>query len=132
MGGHALTATYGGSIDFNSSASVKKVLPAPQKRPRSRPQAIVLEGHLRPRNFQHLSVKVSPEFAGSIPNGKVTVKSSSTTLCVICTCPSSGTGSCTLSAKKLSAGTYGLLASYSGSSDFGTSAAPTETLKVVT
>jgi hypothetical protein len=88
----------------------------------------VIFGH---ETSEHLSVKVSPEFAGSIPNGKVTVKSSSTTLCVISLSPS-GTGSCTLSAKKLSAGTYGLLASYSGSSDFGTSAAPTETLKVVT
>jgi hypothetical protein len=65
-----------------------------------------------------------------VPSGKVTVKVSSRTLCVI-SLSSAGKGSCTLSAKELSAGGYGVVASYSGSIDFGTSASTKGTFKVV-
>jgi hypothetical protein len=77
---------------------------------------------------EHLSVTVSPEFAGSTPTGTVTVKESTTTLCVIKL--SLGKGSCTLSAKKLPVGTYRLGATYGGSADFDTSTSVKETLAV--
>jgi hypothetical protein len=129
-GRYALTAIYSGSIDFNSSASANEGLTVSKETSKvalKLSSSKVTFGH---EASEHLSVKVSPEFAGSLPSGKVTVKISSKALCVI-SLSSSGTGSCTLSAKKLSAGTYGLVASYSGSSDFGPSAATEETLTVV-
>jgi hypothetical protein len=66
---------------------------------------------------ENVSVTVSPQYSGSTPTGTVTVKESNTTLCV--TTLSSGKGSCTLSATQLDAGTYSLVATYSGSTDFG-------------
>jgi len=73
----------------------------------------------------HLSVTVSPEFAGSTPTGTVPVKDSTTTLCVIKL--SSGKGSCRLSLK---VGTYRLVATYGGSTNFKSSTSAKETLTV--
>jgi hypothetical protein len=67
-------------------------------------------------------------FAGSTPTGKVTIKASATTLCVITL--KSGKGSCTLSTKKLAVGTRHLVATYSGSTDFDGSASAKGTLTV--
>ena len=78
---------------------------------------------------EHLSVTVSPQLAGSKPTGTVTVKASTGALCAITL--SSGKGSCTLSAKKLNAGTYHLVATYGGSSNFKGSASTKETLTIV-
>ncbi|MFZ2057794.1 MAG: Ig-like domain-containing protein [Acidimicrobiales bacterium] len=78
---------------------------------------------------EQLSVTVSPEFAGSTPYGSVTIKESTTTLCVITL--SSGKGSCTLSSTKLPVGTYSLVTTYAGSTHFGGSASAKETLTVV-
>ncbi len=78
---------------------------------------------------EHLSVTVSPQFPGSKPTGKVTVKQSTRTLCVIKL--SSGKGSCKLSAKQLKAGTYHLVATYGGSTNFAGSTSPKEKLTVV-
>jgi hypothetical protein len=86
----------------------------------------VTYGHER---AERLSVTVSPQFSGPEPAGTVTVKESERTLCVIK--PSAGKGSCTLSAKRLVACTYRLVATYKGSRDFRTSASRREALKVV-
>jgi hypothetical protein len=59
----------------------------------------------------------------------VTVKQSTTTLCVITL--KSGKGSCTFPAKKLPAGAYSLVATYSGSANFKGSTSAKETLTVV-
>ena len=59
---------------------------------------------------EHLTVTVSPQHSGSTPTGTVTIKTSTTTLCVIKL--SSCEESCTLYAKKLKAGTYTLVATY--------------------
>jgi hypothetical protein len=77
---------------------------------------------------EHLSVTVSPEFVRSTPTGTVTVKESTTTLCVIKL--SWGKGSCMVSAKKLPVGTYRLGATYGGSVDFDTSTSAKESLAV--
>jgi hypothetical protein len=58
----------------------------------------------------------------------VTVKDSTTTLCVIKL--SSGKGSCRLSPKKLKVGTYRLVATYGGSTTFKGSTSAKETLTV--
>jgi hypothetical protein len=63
-----------------------------------------------------MSVKVSPEFRGLTPTGKVTIAEGRTTLCVFTL--SSGKGSCGLTPKKLQAGTYNIVATYGGSLKF--------------
>ena len=78
---------------------------------------------------EHLSATVSPEFAGPTPSGSVTIKESATTLCVITL--SAAKGSCRLSPKKLKVGTYRLVATYGGSTNFKHSASVKETLTVV-
>jgi hypothetical protein len=77
---------------------------------------------------EHLSVTVSPQLQGSVPTGTVTIKASTTTLCEITL--KSGKGSCTLSPKKLKAGTYHLVATYGGNSNFEGSTSAKETLTV--
>jgi hypothetical protein len=76
-----------------------------------------------------LSVTVSPQHSGTTPTGRVTISESGTALCVITL--SSGKGSCRLSAKRLKAGAYRLVATYGGSKDFDRSASAKETLTVV-
>ena len=75
--------------------------------------AKVTFGH---EQVEHLRVTVSPTSSGTTPTGTVTISASGTTLCV--TSLGSGEGSCTLSAKKLHAGRYRIVASYGGSADF--------------
>jgi hypothetical protein len=75
---------------------------------------------------ERLSVAVSSQYGGTMPTGTVTVKASMTTLCRITL--SSGRGSCTLSARKLRAGTYGLVAIYGGSTNFKGSTSAKKTL----
>jgi hypothetical protein len=77
---------------------------------------------------EHLSVSVTPEFAGSTPTGKVTVKASGSVLCVISL--ANAKGSCPLSAKKLAPGSYSLVADYAGSAEFAASASSRETVSV--
>ena len=77
---------------------------------------------------EKLSVTVSPEFAGPTPTGKVTISETKTTLCVITL--SGAKGSCRLSAKKLKVGTYDLVATYGGSSNFKGSTSAKETFTV--
>jgi hypothetical protein len=88
--------------------------------------AKVTYGH---EQTEHLSVTVSPQHPGTTPTGRVKVKQPTTTLCVITL--KSGKGKCTLSAKKLKAGTYHLAATYGGSTNFTGSTSAKETLTVV-
>ena len=77
---------------------------------------------------EHISVIVSSQHSGSMPAGTVTIKASATTLCVIKL--KSGKGSCMLSPKRLKAGTYHLVATYSGSANYKGSTSAKETLTV--
>jgi hypothetical protein len=83
----------------------------------------VAYGH---ENSEKLTVKVTSPLRGN-PTGTVTIKVKSTVLCTIRL--ANGTGSCTLSAKRLKPGTYSLTASYGGSTYY-TGSAATKTLKV--
>ncbi|MGA2530491.1 MAG: Ig-like domain-containing protein [Acidimicrobiales bacterium] len=129
VGNYGLVAIYTGSADISSSASVNERLTVSKETSRvalKLSTSRVTFGH---EGSEHISVSVSPEFTGSMPGGKVTVSVSSRTLCMISL--SSGKGSCTLSSKKLSSGTYGLVATYGGCNHFDSSASTKETLKVV-
>jgi hypothetical protein len=125
VGTYRLVATYGGSTNFKSSTSAKETLTvtkATSKTTLKLAATKVTYGH---EQVLHLSVTVSPEFAGSTPTGTVPVKDSTTTLCVIKL--SSGKGSCRLSLK---VGTYRLVATYGGSTNFKSSTSAKETLTV--
>ena len=76
---------------------------------------------------ERLSVTVAPQYSGT-PGGKVTVKTGRTTVCTITL--ASGKGHCTLTARQLRRGTYPLIASYPGSSNFTGSASARKTLVV--
>jgi hypothetical protein len=128
VGTYSLVATYGGSTNFEGSASVKKILTvtkATSKTTLKLSSSKVTYGH---EQTEHLSVMVSPEFAGSTPTGRVTIEGSGTTLCVITL--SSGKGSCTLSVKRVDAGTYQFVATYGRSTNFEGSTSAKETLTV--
>ena len=128
VGIYRIVADYGGSLDFTTSASVTRTLTVAKETSRTVLKISahnVTYGH---EGTEHLSITVSPEFKGSTPTGRVTVKASSTTLCALIL--SAGRGSCNLSRKQLAVGTYSLIATYGGSSYFDTSASVKESLKV--
>jgi hypothetical protein len=87
--------------------------------------AKVAYGH---EQVEHLSVTVSPQDSRTTPTGKVTIKASTTMLSVIKL--KAGKGSCSLSARRLKAGTYSLVATYGGSANFKGSTSAKETLIV--
>jgi hypothetical protein len=123
-----LVAMYEGSANIDPSASAKETLTVAKATSRTvlkLSAAKVTYGH---DQVEHLSVAVSLQFSGSMPTGTVTIKESTTTLCVIK--PKSGKGSCTLSPKKLAAGTYHLVATYGGSANFRGSTSAKENLTV--
>ena len=64
------------------------------------------------------AVEVRPKhtLSGLKPTGAVTVSESSIALCTITL--SAGTGSCTLSARRLAVGTYDVIAAYGGDKSF--------------
>jgi hypothetical protein len=80
---------------------------------------------------EHLSVSVSPQFAGYTAAGTVTVTASGENICVISL--SSGGGSCGLSPSRLPVGVYTIAATYNSDSDFNgsTSAGQVLTVKFV-
>ena len=121
-----LSASFGGGTNFVGSASGKQtliVVKATTKIALKLSATNITYGH---EQTERLSVTVSPEFAGTMPTGTVTVRMSTTTLCKITL--ASGRGSCRLSAKKLKAGTYGLVATYGGSTNFKGSTSAKKTL----
>jgi predicted outer membrane repeat protein len=77
---------------------------------------------------ESISARVSPQHSGGTVTGTVTIKASTTTLCVIKL--KSAKGSCSLSVKKLVAGTYHLVATYGGSANYKGSTSTKETLVV--
>lgn len=86
--------------------------------------AKVTYGH---EQSERLSVTVRARYSG-VPAGTVTVKAGDATICVIHV--KAGRGSCGLTANKLRAGTYHVLAAYGGSAGFLGSASAAKTLTV--
>ena len=128
-GTYQLVATYGGSTDFDGSASAKETLTVAKASSKTALKLSNARLTYGDEGAEHLSVTVSPEFTGLTPTGTVTIKESTTTLCTITL--SAAKGSCTLSAKKLSVGTYSLVATYGGSTNFKGSTSAKETLTVI-
>jgi hypothetical protein len=78
--------------------------------------------------LERLSVTVSPQFFGT-PTGRVTIRESGAVLCTATL--SSSRGACRLSPKQLSTGTYHVVVTYRGSTDFHRSTSTRETFTVV-
>jgi hypothetical protein len=127
---YSLTAAYPGDAHFGSSATSAstslRVAKAASKTTLGLSAAKITYGD---EKTEHLSVTVSPQYPGTTPSGTVKVTQSSSTLCEIAL--SFGKGSCTLSAKKFTTGTYHLVANYGGSANFVVSTSAEETLTVV-
>jgi hypothetical protein len=77
---------------------------------------------------ESISVAVSPQHSGSMPTGTVTINATATTLCTLKL--SSGKGWWTMSAKKLKAGTYHLVATYGGNKNYQGSTSAKVTLTI--
>ncbi len=122
-----ITADYAGSGVFSPSASAARTLTitrAATSTSLSLSAATASYGH---EQTEHLTVKVVADNAGP-PAGSVTITAGRTTVCVIDL--KAGQGSCSLTAKQLSPGTYHLIARYPAVRDYATSASPAKTLKV--
>jgi hypothetical protein len=128
-GSYHLVASYGGSTSFDTSVSASTLLTVAKATSKTALTMSATKVTYGSEQTEHLSVTVSPEYSGSVLTGTVTIKEATTTLCTISL--SSGKGSCTLSANRLPAGTYYLVATYGGSTNFGGSASIKETLTVV-
>jgi lysozyme len=129
-GPHSLTAHYPGDSNWHSSSTASAtsvtVGKATTKTVLKLSKSSVAYGD---EQAEKLSVTVSPQFAGSIPTGSVTIKESSTRVCKIKL--SSGKGSCSLSSKELKAARYSLTATYIANRDFDGSVSAKKTLAVV-
>jgi hypothetical protein len=117
--GGAVTDPSGGQA-FVVSGSITQ----PTSTALSLSSAKVTYGH---EQSERLSVSVRARYSG-IPAGTVAVKAGAATICVIHV--KDGKGSCALTATKLRAGTYHLIATYAGSPGFLGSAAERKTLTV--
>jgi hypothetical protein len=119
-------ASYGGGAGLRGSAgSTNLTLRRATSTTRlTLSAARVTFGH---EQAERLSVRVAPQYSGT-PAGKVTVSAGRAMVCVITL--ASGAGSCTLTATKLAAGSYRLVAGYAGSASFAASASAAQTLVV--
>jgi len=119
-------ASYSGGAGFKSStaSTTLQLKRATSTTKLTLSAARVAYGH---EQAERLTVRVAPQYTGT-PPGKVTVSAGRTVVCVITL--ASGGGSCTLTASKLTAGSYHLVARYAGSASFGPSASAGQTLVV--
>ena len=127
-GVYHVVATYGGSADYNGSASAQEtftVTKATSKITLKLSPAKVAYGK---EQAERLEVTVSPQSSGSMPTGTVAVNAAGTTLCT--SKLTSGNGSCTLSRDQLAPGVYHVVATYGGSADYNGSASAQETFTV--
>jgi hypothetical protein len=111
-----LTATYEGNRDLTVSTSAEKTLIVVKATTKITFKLSAKRITYGFEQAERLSVKVAPEYSGRMPTGTVTVKTPTRTLCRIRL--SFGKGSCRLSAKRLKVGSYRLVATYKGSTNF--------------
>ncbi len=128
-GKHAVTLSYVGAANFTASTSAVVTVTvgvAGSTPALALSRSSVTYGH---ENVEKFTVSVSRK--GSVyPTGKAQVRMGSTTLCTV-TLTSNGTGSCTLAARQLRAGTYSITAVYLGNADYHSSQSARKALKVV-
>jgi hypothetical protein len=128
VGKCVIDANQAGDADYLTAAQATqsfRVAKATSKTTLELSATKVPYGH---EQVEHLSVTVSPQHSGSAPIGQVTISESGTRLCTITL--ASGKGTCTLSSKELKAGTYRLVATYGGSTNFKGSTSAKETFTV--
>jgi autotransporter-associated beta strand protein len=121
VGSNAYGTTVGGNGTFTTSVAVAKTTTTLKLR-----RAKVDYGK---ETEERLNVKVSAQSGVLSPTGQVSMKEASKTLCVITL--SSRSGSCVLSAKQLKVGTYDIVASYGGATNFVASNSGSVTLSVI-
>ena len=126
-GAYGVTASYPGAAPFLPSTAAAKTLTVTKAKTVTRialSAGSVTFGH---ENSLHISVSVSPQYGGA-PSGKVTVKAGSTAICAITL--KSQKGTCTLTAKRLNAGSYAVTAAFGGNADFLASISARKTLRI--
>jgi hypothetical protein len=129
VGVFGLVASYPGDADLIASSSATTILTVSKQSAKTTLHLSANKVTYAHEQVEKVSVTVSAKYAGSTPTGRVTVKRSSKTLCVITL--SKGKGSCKLSPSKLAAGSYRLVASYGGNPYFSASTSTNKTLEVV-
>jgi hypothetical protein len=122
-----LTARYGGSPVFAPSAYL--TTPLVVTRASTTTAARLSAGSVRygDEQAEAITVTVRPRYAGPAP-GSVAVRAGTVTVCTISL--HHGTGRCTMSRKRLAAGTYHLSARYDGSADYAESVSARLTLTI--
>jgi hypothetical protein len=75
-----------------------------------------------------LTATVTPQYPGTTPTGAITIKEGGIKLCTLTL--SSGSTSCTLAAGKLPTGTFQVVATYAGNTNFLSSTSVADTLTV--
>ena len=126
-GEYHLSVTYGGNSEFDSSAPALQNFTVAKATSSTAFKMSSFRVTYGAEQAEHVSVTVSPEFAGT-PTGTITVEAGDTTLCVVTL--SSAKGSCALSATRLSPGSHQLSVTYGGNSAFDSSAPALQTLTV--
>jgi large repetitive protein len=124
-----LVATYSGNKKFAKSTSAQEALTVTKATALTALAVSTAKITHGDEQVERLSVTVTPQFASSTPTGTVTVKESTVTLCTITL--ASAQGSCTLSSAQLPAGTYHLVATYKGNTNFQTATSAKDTLTVI-
>ena len=115
-------ATLVGSTTFATKTSLS-VAKASTKTSLKLSAAKVTYGN---EQLERVSVSVSPEYAGQLPSGSVTITGLACHLTL-----SAGKGSCTLTSKKFAVGTHSLIAHFWGNTSFVGSQSPSSRLTVV-
>jgi hypothetical protein len=126
-GRYKITASYGGNGDVTASASAARTLTIAKAGVTTTLTLSKSKVTYGSEGAEKISVRVAPQYAGT-PGGTVTISANGTTLAVIKL--KSGKGSFTLSAKRLAAGSYKLVARYAGNANFGSATSAKKSLTV--
>jgi hypothetical protein len=127
VGTARLVVTYSGSADFGASRSAAKALVITKAATTTAVTLARTKVTYGDESAARVSVAVRPRYSGT-PSGSVTVKAGTITICVIRL--RSARGTCSPPAARLSAKSARLIATYSGSADFGASSSTAKTLAV--
>jgi hypothetical protein len=122
-----LAAFYGGGISFQTSQSFTHAFTVKKATTKTALGLNHPSATFGKEQAERVFVAVAPQFGGT-PTGTATIKAGTRTVCRIAL--KAGKGSCVLTAREFSPGTYQLTASYPGKGGFTGSASTPKTLKV--
>jgi titin len=125
---YSVYATYSRNANFVGSTSPNKKLTVGKETSKTALKLSATKVTFGHEQLQRFSVTVSPRYTGATPTGSVSVKKSTTTLCVIKL--SSGKGSCTLTSMQLPTRPYSVYATYGGDATFLGSPSPSASFTV--